>query len=112
MARPTIMKVALIIALTMAAGTAYAGSTVITSVTSVGASSFTPSNNVEVGVASDGSAYSANAKHSKGNRIIAFSSTDSKLYYSTSTTDLVGASLTAPAAASTYSTMPSGWISM
>lgn len=112
MARPTIMKIALVIALTMAAGSVYAGTAKITSVTSVGASSFTPSNNVQVGVNSDGAAYSANAKHLKGNRLIAFSSNDSKLYYSTSTAELVGVELTAPSAVTSYATMGAGWNSM
>lgn len=111
MARPTIMKIALIIALTMAAGSAYASDT-ITAARAVGASSFTPSNNVGVGVASADSAYSAHAKHLNGDRIVAFNSTDSKLYFSSGAS--VGSTVAAPAASNTYSALSttSGWKSM
>ncbi len=111
MVRPTIMKIALVIALTMAAGSAYASST-ITTVTGLGASSFTPSNNVQIGVASSDSMYSANSKHLNGDRIIAFVSTDSKLYYSSGAT--VGSTVAAPSASNSNSNLSatSGWNSM
>lgn len=107
MARPTIMKIALIIALTMAAGSAHAS--VISSAVQIGVSSFTPSNNVSIGVKSDAAAYSAHAKHSGGNRYVAFSSADAKLYFSTVEPTTAFADV---AASSTYLTMPSGWTSM
>ena len=111
MARPTVMKIALVIALTMAAGSAYASST-ITTATAVGASSFTPSNNVGIGVASGNSQFSAHAKHLNGDRIIAFTSTDSKLYFSSGAT--VGATVAPPSSSNSYSALSttSGWTSM
>ena len=118
MARPTIMKICLVIALTIAAGESYAATsytaTKLTNATAVGAASFTPSNNVTVGVMSSASAYSANAKHLNGDRVIAFTSTDSRLYYS-SASSLVGATVDAPSAADTYtacSATPATWNSL
>lgn len=111
MARPTIMKIALVIALTIAAGSAYASSQ-LSSATAVGATSFTPSNNVTIGVASGNSEFSANSKHLNGDRIIAFTSTDSKLYFSSGAT--VGTTVGAPTASNSYSALSSttGWNSL
>jgi hypothetical protein len=111
MARPTLMKLALVIALTIAAGTAYASS-VISVTTPVGASSFAPSNNVSIGVVSTISLYAANSKHLNGDREIAFTSTDSRLYYSSGCP--VASPVTAPGAATDYSTISgmTGWNSM
>ncbi len=110
MARPTIMKIALVIALTMAAGSAYASQ--ISAPVAVGAGSFVPSNNVTIGVVSVASMFSANSKHLNGDRIIAFTSTDAKLYYSSGAT--VGTTAAAPGASNSYSTLSAGtpWNSM
>jgi len=105
------MKLALVIALTIAAGTAY-GSSQLSVTSAVGATSFAPSNNVTVGVASAASMYSANAKHLNGDRIIAFVSTDSKLYYSSGAP--VGSTVAAPGASDSYTNLSAttGWNSM
>ena len=115
MARPTIMKICLVIALTIAAGEAYATSytaTTLSGPTSVGASSFSPSNNVTIGVASAASMFSANSKHLNGDRVIAFTSTDSRLYFSSGAT--VGSTVAAPTASNEYSALSTtaGWNSM
>ena len=115
MARPTLMKLALVIALTIAAGTAHATGTVISATTPVGAASFAPSNNVQIGVAADDTNYSANSKHLNGDRVIGFVSTDSKLYYSTGSGVTVGSTTANPSTSTQYSTLSatgSGWNSM
>jgi hypothetical protein len=111
MARPTLMKLALVIALTIAAGTAY-GASQISNTTAVGASSFSPSNNVTIGVASVVTEYSTNAKHLNGDRVIAIYSGDPKIYYSSGAQ--TGSTVAAPAASNTYSNLSttSGWNSM
>jgi hypothetical protein len=111
MSRPTLLKLALVIALTMAAGSAYAASS-FSVVTPVGITSFAPSNNVTLGVASEAGGYSAHAKHFSGDRVVGFTNTDSKLYYSSGAT--VGAAVAAPAASNTYSALSTdtAWKSM
>jgi len=111
MARPTLMKLALVIALTIAAGTAY-GASQLSNTTAVGASSFAPSNNVTVGVSAIAQEYSANAKHLNGDRIIAIYSGDPKIYFSSGAP--VGSTVAAPSASNTYSALSttSGWNSM
>jgi hypothetical protein len=105
------MKLSLVIALTLAAGSAYAGC-VLSVVSPVGSTSFSPSNNVSIGVTSDAKGYSANSKHSSGDRYVGFVNTDSKLYYFSGAA--IGAQASAPAATDTYSNISSttGWLSM
>lgn len=110
MARKDFLKLAFVIALTMAATTAY-GSTQFTGTGAVGAGSFTPSNNVSITAVSAATGYSANSKHSSGDRIIGFSNTDAKLYYSSGAAT---GSVAAPAASNTYTNLSSttGWSSL
>jgi hypothetical protein len=60
-------------------------STTITAATVMGNTSFTPSSNVTVSVATDsaGTTYSARAKHQKGDRTVGCLSGDAKIYYTT-----------------------------
>ena len=112
MARSNLIKIAFVVALTMAAGSAYAASATITSPTAIGSGSFVPSNNVQIGVTATDSMFSANSKHFNGDRIVAFTSTDAKLYYSSGAT--VGATVAAPSASNQYSSCSAGgvWNSM
>ena len=89
MARPTILKVAVVIALTMAASAAYSATTISAS-TDLGGGTFTPSNKVSISVATDGTAnsfngtaYGAVAKHGQGDKNIASNNVDPKLYFKT-----------------------------
>jgi len=88
MARPTILKVAVVIALTMAASAAY--SATISASTDLGGGTFTPSNKVSISVATDGTAnsfdgtqYGAVSKHTQGDKNIASNNSDPKLYFKT-----------------------------
>ena len=111
MAKSSLIKLAFVIALTIAAGTAYGS--VITSSVAIGAGSFVPSNNVKINVVSEPSAFSAASKHMKGDRNIGFSSLDAKLYYSSGAA-IDGAPAT-PGSSTAYSTLSdssSGWLSM
>ena len=111
MSRPTLLKLSIVIALTIAAGSANAA-TSFSVLTPIGITSFAPSNNVTLGVASQPGGYSAHAKHFSGDRVVAFTNTDSKLYYSSGAA--VGATIAAPTASDTYSTLSAGgvWKSM
>lgn len=113
MARTSLMKIALVIALTIAAGTAYASSQ-ISSQTSIGTGggSFSPSNNVTIGVASSSAGYSANSKHLNGDRVMGIINTDSKIYFSSNAP--VGSTVNAPSATNTYSNISGGgsWTSL
>jgi len=113
MARTNLIKLAFVIALTMAAGSAYGAASQICAATQIGAGSFVPSNNVTIGVSSSDTMFSANSKHKNGDRLIAMFSGDAKLYYSTVTAS-IGSTCAAPAASNTYSALSStaGWTSM
>jgi hypothetical protein len=56
--------------------------------------------------------FSANSKHLNGDRVIAFTSTDSRLYFSSGAT--VGSTVAAPTASNEYSALSTtaGWNSM
>ena len=112
MARSSLIKVAFVVALTMAAGSAYGASVSISIPTAIGSGSFVPSNNVRIGVTATDSMFSANSKHFNGDRIIAFTSTDAKLYFSSGAS--VGSTATPPSAADQYSSCSAGgvWNSM
>jgi hypothetical protein len=86
-----LLKLALIIVLgtAAAASTAYA-SKVISGTTLLGGNSFSPSNNVSVYIATDGSGagqgydantYSAKSKHQKGDKTVGCLAGDPKLYF-------------------------------
>lgn len=111
MARTNMIKLAFVIALAMAAGSAYASSN-LTGPIAIGAGSFVPSNNVRVGVASGDSLFSAHAKHLNGDRMVAMVSTDAKLYFSSGAG--VGSTVAPPSASDTYTNLSAtaGWTSM
>ena len=59
---------------------------ITTSATTIlGSQTITPSNNVKIEVASDGNIYSAKSAHTKGDRIFGINSSDTKIYYYTTT---------------------------
>ena len=113
MAKQSILKVALVIALTMAASSAFAVKDIAGS-TDLGGGTFTPSNKVTVQVATngtsgsfDGTSYGAIAKHSSGDKIIGSNNSDPKLYFKT---EAVGAISSVTAASDM--TFNSSWTSM
>ena len=106
----------------LGAGDAMAASTISTP-TSIGNSTFSPSSKVTIGVATgfgdtgatcnaDPTAtnpcnrFAAKAKHSTGNRVVATNNTDSKVYFKTST------SLDAVASATESFTATASWTAM
>jgi hypothetical protein len=112
MARPTVLKIAVVIALTMAASAAYSA-TSISGSTDLGGGTFTPSNKVTISVATDGTsgsfngtAYGAVAKHSSGDKNIASNNADPKIYFKTA--DVTSSVI----AASSNMTFDSTWTSM
>ncbi|HIJ80943.1 MAG TPA: hypothetical protein HPP76_04485 [Desulfuromonadales bacterium] len=109
MAKPTMLKLALVIALTMAASSAYA-TTKFTGATAVGGTSFSSSNKVSVYAASDavGSYYVVNSAHDLGDKCIAAAAGDAKLYY---TTAAAGSASTIACTVVT-TTVITGWTSM
>jgi hypothetical protein len=114
MAKKNLLKLALVIALSMAATSAYSATTISVS-TALGGSSFSCSNKVDIGIATDGTntqfdgtAYSARSKHFSGDKVIATMSGDSKLYWKTRA---VGSSVDAAATNDTF-TATATWTSM
>lgn len=116
MAKPTMLKLALVIALTMAASSAFAAGTLYSGATSVGGTSFSASNKVRVYYANDatatnsfnGSNYVINSAHDQGDKVIGAASGDAKLYFTTTT---AGAATTTASTVVT-TTAISGWTSM
>lgn len=84
MARKDYMKLALVIALVASATSAYAVST-ITSSMALGGGSFSPSNKVTIVVNSTTTAYAATSQHAAGDRQIATNSQEPKIWYKTVT---------------------------
>jgi hypothetical protein len=89
MAKQSMLKVALVIALSMAASAAF-GATSISSSTDLGGGTFTPSSKVTISVATngtsgafDGTSYGAIAKHGSGDKNVGSINTDPKLYFKT-----------------------------
>jgi hypothetical protein len=111
MARKDCLKIALVIALTIAAGSAYASSQ-ITAGVAMGGGSFAPSNNVTIGVASTAGGYSVNSKHFNGDRVIGGCNTDPKMYFSSGAA--VAHTVAAPAASDSYTGLSTttGWTSL
>jgi|GEM_PF-2948391 len=94
MAKQNYLKLAVVIVLTMAAtSTVYAATTTLTGTTSIGGSSFSPSNKVSCFYESDGTAtnafdgthYGIACGHLQGDKIIAAKDGDAKLYFATTT---------------------------
>lgn len=119
MAKPTQLKIALIIALSLAAAsTAFATPTLFSGATSVGGTSFSSSNKVKVYAATDGTAdqfdgsnYGIRAAHDSGDKIIAARSGDAKMYFATSTPNNA-TSFASSAATDTDLTQTGTWTSM
>lgn len=121
MAKPTLLKLALVVVLTMAASTAFAAATAFTGATFIGGStsptSFSASNKVtvygdsNVRTAGDftSTAYAIAAAHVAGDKAIAAKSGDSSLYF-TSTT--AGAATGIASAIATSTTLSGSWTSM
>ncbi len=114
MAKPTMLKLALVIALSMAASAAYA-TTAFSGSTSVGGTSFSSSNKVTVYAATngtstsfDGTTYVINGAHNAGDKVIGASAGDAKLYFTTTTAGI--ATDTAKTVVTT--TVITGWTSM
>jgi hypothetical protein len=87
----TILKVCFVAALLMSVSSAYANST-ISSSTVIGGGTFSPSNKVTISVTSNSVEYSAQSKHSAGDRLMGTNNTDPKMYWSSSTIGSTGAS--------------------
>lgn len=111
MAKQSILKIAVVVALTMAASAAYAAT--ISASTDLGGGTFTPSNKVSISVATngtsgsfDGTQYGAVAKHSSGDKNVASNNADPKLYFKTA------AVTSSVVTASSGMTFDSTWTSM
>lgn len=114
-----LFKLALVVVLSTAASASFSYGATISGSTLLGGNSFSPSNNVDVYVATDGDGstnqgfdgnnYSAKSKHQKGDKTIGCLSNDPKLYFyaGTSTSDT---SHVTPATSDTYS--GTDWTSM
>ncbi len=119
MARPTMLKLALVIALTMAASSAFAATAFRGANNDIGGSSFSASNKVTVVAATDGTNsttydgqnYSIRAYHSAGDKVIAGKSGDSRIYFAT-TTPGNGSALSGAATGDDYAGSAGTWSSM
>jgi len=114
MAKPTLLKLALVIALTTAASSVFA-TTAFSGATSVGGTTFSASNKVTVYAATngtsgsfDGTTYVINGAHEQGDKVIGAAAGDSKLYFTTTT----AGQATATANTVVTTTNISGWTSM
>ena len=106
-------KLCLVIALTLAATSAFATSRTISGTEVIGGGTFSPSNKVTISyeagpAASNASAYGAKSKHAAGDRVNATNNTDPKMYWSK-----VDITAVVPAASSTEQYTAAGaWTSM
>jgi len=107
MARKDIMKLAIVIALTMAAVSAFGGDTTITSPLLLGGGSYSPSNKVTITCDSTSTAYTAKSQHSSGDRVVATNSQDPKMWFKT-----VAVGTAAEAASTSDVLSSSAWTSM
>ena len=103
-----LFKICFVAALLISAGSAYASGTNIPGTTIIGGGTFSPSNKVNIGVASDGVNYCAEGKHSAGDRIIGFNNRDPRMYWSAG---VVGASASTPTVTTADHTA-AGWTSL
>jgi hypothetical protein len=81
-----LLKVALVLTLAASAGSAFAATATITSATTVGNNSFSPSTKVQIVAASAAGSYSIQACHLNGDRMFWTGSSDSRIYYNTKST--------------------------
>lgn len=123
MAKPTILKLAFVIALSMAAvSAATAAVGTFTGATSLGGTSFSASNKVTVWAVSDGTnsttyngtVYSIRSAHSGGDKCIAAVSNIPKLFFATAAAGSASTIGSAPATTDNYSASGSTatWTSM
>lgn len=98
MSKKSIFKLCLVIALATTASSAF-GATIISGPLQIGGGTYSPSNKVQISYdagpfASNCSQYVARSKHSAGDREIATTNTDPKMYYKImAVTDTVEASV-------------------
>ena len=113
MSKPVLLKLSLVIALSIAASAAGAA-TLYEGTTSVGGTSFTASNKVQVyGSSNAAELYEIRSGHINGDKVIASRSGDAKIYFVT--TSVGAATTTAASAASGNATSTSvynSWTSM
>lgn len=109
------LKLALVIALSLAASSAFAA-TLYTGSTSVGGSSFSASNKVSVYLATDGTSgsfdgtnYAIAGAHEAGDKVIGAKNGDSSLYF---TTAAAAAATAAASAIDTTTVLLDTWTSM
>lgn len=100
MAKQSILKIAIVVALSLAASSTVFGATTISAPTSLGGGSFTPSNKVVISVETNGTAdsfdgtmYGTVSKHTAGDKNIGSNNADPKLYFKTAdvTSDVITA---------------------
>lgn len=90
-----LLKICFIAALLLSATSAYAtGSSNITTSIVLGGGTFSPSNKVNIQYYSTSTAYAAQSKHLNGDRLMATTGVDPKIFYKTSTTGSEAAGLT------------------
>lgn len=117
MAKQNYLKLALVIALTMAASSALATPTAYSGATSVGGTSFSSSNKVTVWCATngtsgsfDGGVYSIRSAHVLGDKTIGSASGDARIYFQT--TSAGNASANSGAATGDAYSSSTAWSSM
>jgi hypothetical protein len=84
--KSNLLKIATMIVALATPGLSLAAWTtqITTSATTIlGSQTITPSNNVVIGVSSNGTIYAAKSAHTKGDRIFGINSSDTKIYYYT-----------------------------
>lgn len=104
----SLFKICFVAALLISASSAFAGGTgtAITGTTVIGGGTFSPSNKVTINARSTTVNYSAQSKHSSGDRQIGTNNTDPKMYWTSSP---VGSSVSTPASETVDYT---GWTSL
>lgn len=123
--KKSIFRACLILAVCVAASSAYATNVTINGTTSIGSLGFTPSNKVIVAVKAAATGYTTESLHMSGSRVFGTDSVKSIIYWKdvtingTTPTDAAASfdTLTAPAASGTagtpdFSTAANGWTSM
>ena len=109
MTRKSMLKIALTVTLTLAASAAIAA-TLVTGAISMGGGSFATSNNVTIVASATTSAYTAASKHLNGDRTVATTNTDPKMYFTT--TIPAGTPLTANDLPTFTTGAPSGYTTL
>lgn len=107
----TLLKICFVAALLISASSAYAGGTgtLISGSTVIGGGTFSPSNKVDIVARATTTAYTAQSKHTSGDRMMATNNTDPKMYWSTLA---VGTACATPASEAVVYSGTSGWSSL